>query len=133
MRVQQTRAWILLACPEDSGPLSEVIGRADGLNKAIPTHGELTDGLGWLSAAGLIEMDGKTVRRSARGQDMVDQCAQRAAHAFQTWDNLEQAIALIPVGAFSPAELTEEDVKAAYDEYHRRFQKIYRELSAKDD
>ena len=131
--MQQTRAWILLACPEQSGPLSELIGRADGLNKAIPTRGELTDALGWLSAAGLLEMAEDEYRRSARGQQAVNECSERAAHAFQTWDNLEQAIALIPVGDFSPAELTEEDVQAAYDEYHRRFQKLYRELSAKDD
>jgi len=128
----QVRAWILLAVPATGGDLSQVIGMADALNKAIPTHAELADSLGWLRATGLVESAPNDYRRTRDGRDLVARLEARSEHAFELWDSLAEELQKSAAPGYQLDELTADDVDAAYDAYRRAFAAKYQELSDDD-
>ena len=121
-----------MSVPAAGGDLSQVIGMADGLNKAIPTHAELADSLGWLRAAGLVETGADDYRRTPKGRDLVSRLEAESNTAFGLWDKLDEEFGRMPAPAYEPDSLTAEDVNAAYEKYHREFWARYQELSEKD-
>jgi len=133
MTPAQVRAWILLSVPATAGDLSQVIGMADALNKAIPTHAELADSLGWLRATGLVESATDTYRRTRNGHDLVSRLEASSEHAFELWDKLTEALQQMPAPGYELDSLTTNEVDAAYDKYSRDFQAKYKELSEQDD
>ena len=133
MTPAQVRAWILLAVPATGGDLSQVIGMADALNKAIPTHAELADSLGWLRATGLVESAPNDYRRTRDGRDLVARLEACSEHAFALWDKLTEALQQMPAPGYALDSLTAREVDSAYDKYSRDFQANYKKLSEQDD
>ena len=132
MNLAMIRAWILISVPETIGDLADLIGRADGLNKAIPEHAELADGLGWLKAAGLIVVECERYRRTAEGQCLVNRLRNSTKNTMELWDRLADALRHQEVSSYVPLRLSEQEVDAANIEWSRRFSKIYQELREKD-
>lgn len=132
MTAAQVRAWILLSVPATGGDLAQLIGRADALNKAIPTHAELADSLGWLRATGLIELSADSYCRTHNGQKLVARLEAGRKDAFVLWDELAEELQQMPAPSYEPGGLTVDEVNAAYEKYHRDFRAKYQELSKKD-
>ena len=132
MTPEKTRAWILLAVPKHGGDLPQLIGRADGLNKAIPTHAELTDSLGWLRAAELVTGDLTDLRRTDKGRELVDGLGRKSQHAFDLWDALAEALQQIAVADYRQENLSPDEVDAAHAAYSSEFWKLYKALEAKE-
>lgn len=132
MTPDRLRAWILLSVPEKADDLSQIIGRADGLNKAIPTYSELADSLGWLLAANLVEGGPARYQTTAQGKALVARLQEDSDGAFQLWDKLTETLGGRHVGQYRVDGLTEQDVETAYARYHREFWQKYDELSASD-
>lgn len=132
MTPAKVRAWILLSVPSNGDDLAQLIGRADALNKAIPTHAELADSLGWLSATGLVEVSPDHYRRTKAGRELVVQCEAGSEGAFALWDRLAAELQAMPAPGYALSSLTADEVAAAFDKYSRDFQAKYRELSDKD-
>ncbi|MDJ0926861.1 MAG: hypothetical protein QNJ73_04340 [Gammaproteobacteria bacterium] len=133
MTPAKTRAWILLAVPTRGGDLSQLLGRADGLNKAIPTHAELTDSLGWLRAARLITGDVTNLSRTPQGRELVDRLGRQSQHAFDLWDALAEALQEMAITDYQQENLSPDDVNAAHQAYSREFQRIYKKLKERDE
>ena len=121
-----------MSVPAAGGDLAQVIGMADGLNKAIPTHAELADSLSWLRATGLVETAAHDYRRTPKGRDLVSRLEAESNTAFGLWDKLVEEFQEMPAPVYEPDGLTAEDVDAAFEKYHREFWARYRELSEKD-
>jgi hypothetical protein len=132
MRLSQVRAWILLAVPDESNPLSYALGMADGLNKVIPTLDELRESLGWLLAAELISVDAGNYQRSEQGQTLISKCEATDDNAFDLWDKVESLLEAMSIETAVPYELTAEEYENACDEYHQRFREIYKKLKSED-
>ena len=120
MRSSQLYAWMLLAVPREPQPLSYVLGMADGLNKLIPMLEDLRRSLGWLQAAGLIEIESQQFRRTPKGNDLIESYEVGCRHAFDLWDKLDVALQSIDADSTALFGLTEAELDAAYEEYRNR-------------
>jgi len=64
-------AWILLSIPSRGAAIKEITTRAVFLNNGEPTELELQESLQWLSAAGLIGVEGELFVPTSAGQQLV--------------------------------------------------------------
>jgi predicted transcriptional regulator len=80
----ETRAWIFLSVPEQSGLIADIIAMADGINHAIPTQDELRQSLRWLQKRGLVCRDGRRHRLTDLGITLRRSTS--ASNIFKTWD-----------------------------------------------
>ena len=131
MTKSKQHTWIFLSVGESpSGGLDEIIGAADGMNHALPTHRELQESLGWLIENGLIHKAGEKYFLTEAGEALRDTNARR------TWMGTCDAIAeKLEEWSKKPAgndSITLEATRSAYEKYHKRFWKTYRELKEKD-
>jgi hypothetical protein len=130
MTKSQQHAWIFLSVGESPSPLDEVIGTADAINRAIPTHRELQESLGWLIENGLIDKAGKKYCLTEAGKAIRDANAQRTWLA--TWHALTEKLAAWSEQPAVYDSVTLEEAKSAHNIYRKRFWKMYRELKEKD-
>ena len=118
MTAVQVRAWIFLSVQEVLGSLGEIVGATDAINRAIPTHRELQGSLGWLIAQGLIRQEGRRYGLTAEGRALRESCGGRTI-----W-GAREAVAgrLSEMGGdvAAPAEVSEDEVRAAYEGYRER-------------
>jgi predicted transcriptional regulator len=123
-------AWIFLSVGESASGLDEIIGAADGINHAIPTHKELQESLGWLIENGLIHKAGKKYFLTDAGK------AIRVTNCRRTWMGTWDAVAKkLEKWSEKPAckdSITLEATRSAYKTYRKRFWKIVRELKEKN-
>jgi len=132
MRQSRINAWILLATPNESKPLSYILGMADGLNKAIPELDELRDSLGWLLSADLIVSNEGTFQRTEQGRGLLAACEVDGENAFQLWDRVESTLAKMSFESAAPYDLSAEELDDAYNEYRRRISAVYEKLDSRD-
>jgi hypothetical protein len=118
MTVAEVHAWIFLSVQEALGSLSDVIGAADAINHAIPTHRELQGALGWLLARGLIRREGRRYGLTEEGRALRASCARRTTAG--ALDALAARFKDIDGSATPPAEVTEDEVQASYEGYRKR-------------
>lgn len=103
----------------DPQALDSVIGQMDAINHAIPMREELEEGLGRLTAAGLMSVSGGEFRLTQAGLDLVREASgsRRSWHA--AWDQVESALESTEYPAALPSgwEIAEE----TYDEAVRTY------------
>jgi hypothetical protein len=129
---QQIRAWILLSVPNRLGELQQIILSADVLNKTVPSRSELSDGLGWLRATGLVERVGAQYRRTSDGSHLIADCEENSAGMYEIWDKLTDKLSHRLSPQFEPETISEDELTKALEQYHDEFRKIHRRLNSKD-
>ena len=94
MSPETTNSWIFLALAmaSDESPttLNGIIGVADGINHAIPTHKELQNAFGWLSKQGLISKKGKKYQLTNKGLALYKEASAESNLIFGVWDYLKE-------------------------------------------
>ena len=132
MTLEMTRAWILLAAPRTPGELSSIIAVANSLNKSIPTRSELSDGLGWLRAAGLVDRNGSRFVRTAAGSQLVATCERGSKGASEVWDKVAASFGLRSIPHFRPEAIGDEELAMAIKAHSRANAATVRKLGDKD-
>ena len=84
MDASTAHAWILLAVPTRRVGIDEVSMRASMLNNGAPTELALQESLEWLSAAGLISVDGEFFMRTSAGDQILEEEWNRES-MMDTW------------------------------------------------
>ena len=105
---------------------------ADGINKVIPLREELNDALGWLKAVGLIAVDNAIYKPMVHAKEIVEKCDEHSSHIFELWDALVEELEKIVLDAFEPETISEENFEKSYQQYHKEFRDVYKELKKKD-
>lgn len=99
MSAETTNSWIFLAIgmgsTESTISLREIIGVADGINYAIPTHGELQNAFGWLLKQDLISKEGKEYRLTEKGLILYRESSAKSKRIFGMWDYLKEHFATL--------------------------------------
>ena len=133
MTPEVVRAWILLSIPKQGGGLTAIMWTADGINKAIPERAELSDSLGWLRAAGLIEVAGSSYQRSVAGDDLMARCELDVEYIFDVWDKATELLAQVELSEYEPVSISETDFKIAHAKYQQEFWQLYKQLEQRDE
>jgi len=93
MSSETTNSWIFLAVAMASGKspptLNDIIGAADGINHAIPTHKELQSAFDWLTQQGLILKEGKKYRITDKELVLYGEADAKSKRIFGLWDYLK--------------------------------------------
>jgi hypothetical protein len=129
MTKSQQHAWIFLSVGELPSGLDQVIGTADAINHAIPTHKELQESLGWLMENELIDKAGKKYCLTEAGKAIRDTNSRRTWMA--TWDAVAKKLERLSTRPAVNDSIALADARSAYKTYQKRFWKIYRELKEK--
>jgi hypothetical protein len=132
MTLEMTRAWIFLAAPRTPGDLASIIAVAVSLNKSIPTRSELSDGLGWLRAAGFIDRNGSRFVRTAAGSQLATTCERGSKGASQVLDKVAAAFRLRSIPRFTPEAIGAEELALAIKAHSRANAATVRQLGDKD-
>jgi len=114
-----------MASNESSVTLRDIIGVADGINHAIPTHKELQTAFGWLSKQGLISKEGKKYRLTEKGVALHREASAKSKRIFGVWDFLKDRFSTLNSEADIDS-LTAEEVDVAYNKYNKEFWKEFR-------
>jgi len=127
-------AWILLSAPEQPSGLDQVIGMADAINHAIPTHQELQDSLGFLQAVKLIAKAGRTFQLTESGGSLLEQARTLPNDSvFDIWNRLETELSRIQSVSYEPDDISESEVTEAFNAYETWFQAEYRKLQSREE
>ncbi len=129
MTPETINSWIFLAVAmasnESSVTLRDIIGVADGINHAIPTHKELQTAFGWLSKQGLISKEGKKYRLTEKGVALHREASAKSKRIIGVWDYLKERFSTLNFEADIDS-LTAEEVDVAYKKYNKEFWKEFR-------
>jgi len=127
-------AWILLSVPEDPATLDRVIGIADAVNHAIPTHQELQDSLGFLRASGMIVKNEHCYHLADAGRTLLANVRNLPTDSiFDIWNRLESELSRIELASYEPDNLPASVVADACATYNTRFWEQYQQLTAKGE
>lgn len=134
MSSEMVNSWIFLAVAMASQksptPLDGIIGVADGINHAIPTHKELQNAFGWLSKQGLILKKGKKYQLTEKGLILYKEANEKSKSIFGLRDYLENEFSKLP-SEISIDSLTDEEADAAYNKYKERYKEYNRRNKSK--
>ena len=126
MTPETTNSWIFLAVAmassESPATLDGIIGVADGINHAIPTHKELQTAFGWLSKQGLILKEGKKYRLTDKGLALHSEASAKSKRIFGVRDYLKEHFSTLN-SETEANSLTAEEVDVAYRKYNKEFWK----------
>ena len=111
-----------MASNESAVTLRDIIGVADGINHAIPTHKELQTAFGWLSKQGLISKEGKNYRLTEKGLALHREASAKSNRIFGVWDYLKERFSTLNTEA-DVDSLTAGEVDIAYKKYNKEFWK----------
>ncbi len=119
-------AWVFLAIADPlEDPVSllaNVIASADTYNHSVPNAREMQHAVRDLSRAGLISVDGLSLKLTADGRDIWKAISQRDPLLHRRMDFAEQALREIPcVAAESGWSLDEGAWEDAFAEYSPQF------------
>jgi hypothetical protein len=129
MSEARTRAWIFLSVNEAPCTLQDIIGTADAINHAIPSHSELQTSLGWLNQQDLVHKEGKKYSLTKLGGALRQRVS--AQTILKTWDNATELLSSIDGGSRADEDVTPQEVSKAYQGYKKWFWGEYRKLSTK--
>jgi hypothetical protein len=114
-------AWILYAIPAEveGCRLSEIIGRADYVNHAIPTTEEIASAITKGLRCGLLERGPTGVRYAHSHREAVSKVTQKPRYALDAWDALHKYLSEESWEQTNTEEflLTDAQVETAYKEY----------------
>lgn len=132
---KEVYSWIFLAIGlgdrKSPASLDEVIGFADAINHAIPSHKELQNSFGWLLKQNLILKEGKKYRVADKGIILLDKADATSNFLLEQWKYLEKQFAFLNSDTVNDS-LTVEETSAAYRKYNKRFWKEYKNLFGED-
>ena len=111
-----------MASSESLSTLNGIIGVADGINHAIPTHKELQNAFGWLSKQGLITKEGKKYQLTEKGLALHKEASAKSNRIFGVWDYLKERFSTLN-SETDVDSLTAEEVDVAYKKYNKEFWK----------
>lgn len=131
MRKEQIHAWIFLPVSVEPGQLDEIIGTADAIIHAIPTHGELQDSLGWLIGNGFISRQDKSYQYTAQGKALRDAAGAANGTIFQIWEYIESEFRKCAGLPAVSEDLSQEEVMESYNKYRKWLWKTYRRITGK--
>ncbi len=94
MSNEEVYSWIFLAIgiasSESPVKFNEIIGIADGINHAVPTHKELQKSYGWLLKHKLIQKEGKKYSLTAEGQMLLKKASEMSDSLSQMRNYLKE-------------------------------------------
>ena len=94
MSNEKVYSWIFLAIglasSETPAKINGIIGVADGINHAVPTHKELQKSFSWLLKHKLIQKEGKHYSLTLEGLMLFKKASEMSDNLFQNWDYLEE-------------------------------------------
>jgi hypothetical protein len=122
MTVAQVYAWIFLSVREPPGSLQDILGVADAINHAIPSHRELQVALGWLVDQGLVRKKGRRYALTEEGSALHARCSKRTIMASLEAVAARFSPMLGPVAP--PDDVTEGEVDSAYKGYRKWFSSV---------
>jgi DNA-binding PadR family transcriptional regulator len=129
MTPETTNSWIFLAVAmassESPTTLGGIIGIADGINHAVPTHKELQNAFGWLSKQGLISKQGKKYQLTDKGLALYKEASAKSNLIFGMWDFLKERFSNLN-SETEIDSLTAEEVDVAHKKYNKEFWKEFR-------
>ena len=132
MTESQIYTWIFLTLSEEPASLQDIIGSADAINHAIPTHQELQSAFGWLMAQGLVRKDGKKYAHTPEGAVLRKKSVGPKMTIRESWAAVEKKFEKMVGGSSALDDVTTEEIESAYEGYKRLFWQTYRKLSGKD-
>lgn len=120
MTSERINSWMFLAVAmsmnESAASLSDIIGTADVINHAIPTHSELQTAFGWMSKQGLLSKEDQKYRLTQEGLALYREASSQSNRTFEIWHFLKERFS----GLNTDAEvdpLTSEEVDAVSRKY----------------
>ena len=118
---------VAYASQKEPAKLYEVIGTADGINHAIPSHWELQRTLGRLQHNGLVTKENRRYSLTEAGKQLMDEVGSKHSKMF---DVLKELSLHLPDGGeiHKDDEVTPEEVQSSYKTYKKWFWRRYREL-----
>ncbi len=125
----QVFAWIFFSIQEELSSLQQIIGNADAINHAIPSHRELQMSLGWLQRQGLIQRKKKQYCLTKPGLVISKKVSSKSK--FKTWDKTTEYLSKLSQDMPQLDDISEEDVNVAYKSYKKQFWQDYRKLNNK--
>ncbi len=94
MSNEEVYSWIFLAIglasSKSPAKLNGIIGIADGINHAVPTHKELQKSFSWLLKRKLIQKEGKNYSLTAEGIILFKKASETSDTLFQNWNYLKE-------------------------------------------
>lgn len=135
MPAETINSWIFLAVAvassESPATLDKIIGVADAINHAIPTHKELQNAFGWMSKQNLILKEDKKYRLTNKGIILYTEASAKSQRIFGVWDILKEHFSNLDSEA-EVNSLTSEEVEIACRKYNREFWKKHRRNHSKE-
>lgn len=132
MTDSQIYTWIFLSLGYEPASLQGVIGSADAINHAIPSHQELQRAFGWLIARSLAKKDGGKYSYTQEGAALRKKCVGSKMTIRESWAAVEKKFATMIDGASPLDDVSADEVGAAYTGYKKWFGQTYRKLSGKE-
>jgi hypothetical protein len=132
MTESQIYTWIFLSLSEEPASLQDVVGSADAINHAIPSHQELQSAFGWLIAHGLAKKEGRKYAYTLEGSTLRKKCVGPKMTIRESWTAVEKKFSTMNGGVVPLDDVTAEEVGVAYTGYKKWFWKTYRKLSGKE-
>jgi predicted transcriptional regulator len=130
MHPASCHALILLSVPETSASLDQIIGVADAINHAIPTHAELADSLGFLIGVDLVAKADQRYSLTSLGVALLARARNPPpASVFELWHRLEPELLKSAQVSYLPDTLTAAQVSDALNVFRKRFQAQYGRLT----
>jgi hypothetical protein len=125
-----SHSWIfasLSGSPEAGSTLSEIVMRADMLNRAIPNPDEIVSALETLHSHGLIKIENDLTALTVHGQKVLANGLARRGGLFSIIENVGKALNSPAFdhpaisGRADTSFLTDVAYATACNEYHQRF------------
>jgi hypothetical protein len=120
-----TDAWVLTAAylpKKNPVTLTELFAAGDAVNKAIFTDDEVQQGLMKLSAAELLQWDGKVIALTEKALRLCDEAVESTQYILQAMKTIEEELRQIDLtgAVLTPIQLDTDAVHAALTAYHKR-------------
>jgi hypothetical protein len=120
-----TDAWVLTAAylpKKNPVTLTELFAAGDAVNKAIFTDDEVEQGLMKLSAAELLQWDGKVIALTEKALRLCDEAVESTQYILQAMKRIEEELRQIDLtgAVLTPIQLHRDAVDAALKAYHER-------------
>lgn len=130
MTESETFAWILLSVPANE-TLRDLIGMADAINRAIPTHRELQMSLGWLASRDLVLRNGRNIFLTQRGIELLARVKAENT-SLRALEMIAAELDCLRGEAAPLDDVTVEELNSAYAAYGEYFKEMLRALREGD-
>lgn len=136
IKFQKQDAWILLTIPlnNEGTDLQGVIGRADAINKLIPSDEEIEGAIDRFLKTGIIKYENKHFILMKEYIQIIKDIYDKQKMIYDVWDELELLLMNKEwplINADLHFKLGKDESKIAYQNYSKWFWKTFKEISKK--